>query len=176
MKRPALHNKQVGVLRMVFRARKVFGTFEKRAPGIIKTKTFRGTELCSHFDLYSLYNNRVASLTNTFTFIPKRRREKPTWQKKVRTYHWNGIFCRQDPRRIPQDKSIWSCPWCCDRPGYIFRGFHTHWYLEIKLPRNDRREKKQVPWSRLLKLISALTVWGLFLESPENFSGPKSQL
>ena len=30
MKRPALHNKQVGVLRMAFQARKVFGTFEKR--------------------------------------------------------------------------------------------------------------------------------------------------
>ena len=32
MKRPALQNKQVGVLRMAFRARNVFGTFEKRAP------------------------------------------------------------------------------------------------------------------------------------------------
>ena len=32
MKRPALQNKQVIVLRMAFRARKVFGTFEKRAP------------------------------------------------------------------------------------------------------------------------------------------------
>ena len=33
MKRPALQNKQAGVLRMAFRARKDFGTFEKRAPG-----------------------------------------------------------------------------------------------------------------------------------------------
>ena len=32
MKGSALQNKQVGVLRMAFRARKVFGTFEKRAP------------------------------------------------------------------------------------------------------------------------------------------------
>ena len=32
MKRQALQNKQVGVLRMAFRVRKVFGTFEKRAP------------------------------------------------------------------------------------------------------------------------------------------------
>ena len=32
MKRPALQNEQVVVLRMAFRARKVFGTFEKRAP------------------------------------------------------------------------------------------------------------------------------------------------
>ena len=31
MKRPALQNKRVGVLRVVFRARKVVGTFEKRA-------------------------------------------------------------------------------------------------------------------------------------------------
>ena len=33
MKKPALQNKDVGVLGMAFRARKVFGTFEKRAPG-----------------------------------------------------------------------------------------------------------------------------------------------
>ena len=33
MKRPALQNKRVGVLPMAFRARKVFGTFEGRAPG-----------------------------------------------------------------------------------------------------------------------------------------------
>ena len=33
MKRPALQNKRVAVLRMAFRARKVFGTLEKRAPG-----------------------------------------------------------------------------------------------------------------------------------------------
>ena len=32
MKRPALQNKQVALLRMAFPARKVFGTFEKRAP------------------------------------------------------------------------------------------------------------------------------------------------
>ena len=46
-KRPPLQNKQVVVLRMAFRARKVLGTFEKRAPGrvprsemmSIKTKT-----------------------------------------------------------------------------------------------------------------------------------------
>ena len=34
MKRPALHNKRVTALRMAFRARKVFGTFEKRAPNL----------------------------------------------------------------------------------------------------------------------------------------------
>ena len=33
MKRPALQNKQVELLRMAFRARKVLGTFEKQGPG-----------------------------------------------------------------------------------------------------------------------------------------------
>ena len=33
IKRPALQNKQAGVLQMAFRARKAFGTFGKRAPG-----------------------------------------------------------------------------------------------------------------------------------------------
>ena len=33
MKRPAVQNKQVVVVRMAFQARKVLGTFEKRAPG-----------------------------------------------------------------------------------------------------------------------------------------------
>ena len=33
MQRPALQSKRVGVLRMAFRARKVFGSFEKRTPG-----------------------------------------------------------------------------------------------------------------------------------------------
>ena len=36
MKKPALQNKQVGVLRIAFRVRKVFGTFEKRAPELPK--------------------------------------------------------------------------------------------------------------------------------------------
>ena len=34
IKRPALQNKRVGVLQMAFLAWKVFGTFEKRAPGL----------------------------------------------------------------------------------------------------------------------------------------------
>ena len=73
MNRPALQIKQVGVSRMVLRARKVFGTFEKRAPGacfskvpklfgrhnslcIFKTKASRGTKLCSCIYFHSLYN------------------------------------------------------------------------------------------------------------------------
>ena len=47
MKRPALQNKQVAVLRMAFRARKVFGTFEKRAPGLkTNTKVMTLTNYC----------------------------------------------------------------------------------------------------------------------------------
>ena len=44
MKRPALQNKQVVVFQMAFRAQKVLGTFEKRAPGAHFSKvprTFR---------------------------------------------------------------------------------------------------------------------------------------
>ena len=36
MKRPVLQNKQVVILRMAFRARKVLRTFEKRAPGKVE--------------------------------------------------------------------------------------------------------------------------------------------
>ena len=35
MKRPALQDKEVVVLRMAFRARKVFGTFEKQGPRLL---------------------------------------------------------------------------------------------------------------------------------------------
>ena len=38
MKRPASQNKRVGALQMAFRSRKVFETFEKRAPGLISGK------------------------------------------------------------------------------------------------------------------------------------------
>ena len=41
MKRPALQIKEVIVLRIAFRARKVFGTFEKRAPGVVKHRYCR---------------------------------------------------------------------------------------------------------------------------------------
>ena len=41
MKRPVLQNYRVAVLRMAFRARKVFGTFEKQASG--------GTGFASHW-------------------------------------------------------------------------------------------------------------------------------
>ena len=49
MKRPALQRKRVGVLRMAFRARKFFGSFEKRTPGgvqmVLVTHAFTITDL-----------------------------------------------------------------------------------------------------------------------------------
>ena len=36
MKRPALQSKRVGVLRMAFRARNVFESFEKRTPALLR--------------------------------------------------------------------------------------------------------------------------------------------
>ena len=79
VKRSALQNKQVVILRMAYRARKVLGTFEKRAPGvrfskvprlfghisgeiillslcIFKTKESRRTKLSSYFNFYSHHN------------------------------------------------------------------------------------------------------------------------
>ena len=49
MIRPALQNKRVGVLRMLFRARNVFGTFEKRAPGT-RLVLANGTCFWLHFE------------------------------------------------------------------------------------------------------------------------------
>ena len=49
MKKPALQNKDVGVLGMAFRARKVFGTFEKRAPGQTKVGTLSILYFVSNF-------------------------------------------------------------------------------------------------------------------------------
>ena len=40
MKRSALEDERVEVLRMAFRARKVYGTFEKRAPGTLYFDSF----------------------------------------------------------------------------------------------------------------------------------------
>ena len=47
MKRPALQNKQDVLLRMAFRARKVLGTFEKRALGVAKLRNICfGRKIC----------------------------------------------------------------------------------------------------------------------------------
>ena len=73
MKRTAFWNQRIGGLRMAIRARKVLGTFEKRAPGarpskvptlfgwhsslcIFKAKASQSTKLCTYLNLYSLYN------------------------------------------------------------------------------------------------------------------------
>ena len=48
MKRPALQNKWVEVLRMAFRTRKVFGTFEKQAPAVVIPLTFKSLYIPLH--------------------------------------------------------------------------------------------------------------------------------
>ena len=70
MKRPALQNKQVVVLRMAFRARKVFGTFEKRASGPV-TKNFDTFGYFRWFPTNSLCRSiflkvEMSPLTKTF--------------------------------------------------------------------------------------------------------------
>ena len=60
MKRRALQNKQVGVLRMALRARKVFGTFEKRAHRLNgKSPISDGTEESVHSLHLSSYTCNV---------------------------------------------------------------------------------------------------------------------
>ena len=70
MKRQALQNKQVGVLRMAFRARKVFGTFEKRAPGACfsKVPNLFGSLSGATIPLY-LRNAEVLSLQTSQSFL-----------------------------------------------------------------------------------------------------------
>ena len=54
MKRPALQNKQDVLLRMAFRARKVLGTFEKRAPGPLAADVTR---------------NRIGAAANSYMHV-----------------------------------------------------------------------------------------------------------
>ena len=53
MERPALQNERVGVIRMAFRARKVFGTFEKRTPDSVMK------QLVLHFSLTFEANKKL---------------------------------------------------------------------------------------------------------------------
>ena len=57
MKRPGLQNKQVGVLRMAFRPRKVFRTFEKRAPGHIRFPTYESFFFVFFFFLLDVFTS-----------------------------------------------------------------------------------------------------------------------
>ena len=59
MKKPALQNKQFVVLRMAFRARKGFGTFEKRAPGHETADWFF---LCFFFSCFVFFAYHVAMI------------------------------------------------------------------------------------------------------------------
>ena len=58
MKRRALQNKQAGVLRIAFRARKAFGTFEKRAPGLKITCNMKNKQIKVKSISWSASNSR----------------------------------------------------------------------------------------------------------------------
>ena len=62
MKRPALQNKEVVVLRMAFRARKVFGTFEKQAPDVKCANVFQHRR----FLLYIVLDSKPFTKNRTF--------------------------------------------------------------------------------------------------------------
>ena len=65
MKRPAFQNKQVGVLRMAFRARKVFGTFEKQAP---RNKISREYTLDPRIDIKTTAG--IPFMSKKYIFLP----------------------------------------------------------------------------------------------------------
>ena len=71
MKRPALQNKQVVVLRPAFRARKVLGTFEKRVPGLqLNTYDFFKDWWYSPVGLQIIHFNKTASKMLLVTSVP----------------------------------------------------------------------------------------------------------
>ena len=66
MKRPASQKKQVGVLRMAFRVRKVFGTFEKRAPGPKTSSANKALTSWVKSDAFRTFFNRKELVANLF--------------------------------------------------------------------------------------------------------------
>ena len=101
IKRPALQNKQVVVLRTAFRARKVFGTFEKRAPGPV-TKNFDTFGYFRWFPTNSLCRSfflkvEMSPLTKTFDshVTPQDAVKKSLMLSKLRENHFvQGIDLR----------------------------------------------------------------------------------
>ena len=78
MKRPALQNKQVVVLRMAFRARKVFGTFEKRAPGAkIRFRLYE--TFCGFFSPFVQLKPSLLSFQEDFFQNPWWNLGTPNW-------------------------------------------------------------------------------------------------
>ena len=69
MKRPALQKKQVVVLRMAFRARKVLGTFEKRAPGAFFSKVPKLLESLSGAAIPFISSQRRGSKASNFAIL-----------------------------------------------------------------------------------------------------------
>ena len=78
MKWPVLQNRRVAIFRMAFRPRKVFGTFEKRAPGLTTDTRIVITN----------HNNKQRSLTECVHMTSRR----PCWRSKQRNGgHVGGV-------------------------------------------------------------------------------------
>ena len=80
MKGPALQNKQVGVLRMPFRAREVVGTLEKRAPDNL-TEELNEFEQSKIINFYQLSYGQ-SDIPRTEGFHPARKRKRMAVQSQ----------------------------------------------------------------------------------------------
>ena len=97
MNRPALQIKQVRVSRMAFRARKVFGTFEKRAPG--------GNNFISHLDEGDMgepQHRNTAKKFNAHRITARKIDETPSPQQLFLTSTLNVILLYLN--NFPQNK------------------------------------------------------------------------
>ena len=61
-KRSAFKNKRLAVSQMAFRARKVFGTFEKRAPGDINIRDKNAGLKCAAKDCYAMFHDVIVGM------------------------------------------------------------------------------------------------------------------
>ena len=93
VKRSALQNKQVVILRMAFRARKVLGTFEKQASGACFSKVpkFFGRILGDIILFVSSKRRRLEARNFAVIFIPLTTCEKISFTEKAGRNFTNGF-------------------------------------------------------------------------------------
>jgi len=129
MKRLALQNKRVGVLRMAFRARKVFGTFEKRAPGFsflcLSSPYLMTNERWTKLQRYFIINKRTERQKTDFNLFSmetkpkrvkrKRKLERTLWQNKK--------------KKITRNLSSNWCQFFVHK-----KNLHAHWLLKTHAP------------------------------------------
>ena len=73
MKRPTLQSKRVGVSRMAFRGSKVFGSFEKRTPGVklvsITNRNYDGDKNVKNLNIQQLKTGLLHNLHVRFSCL-----------------------------------------------------------------------------------------------------------